>query len=78
MTPIIERVVEKMEELPAQAQALVLVYAESLGTQYAAFPYTANPYPLRGIGVADIDPSMPVVPAEDWNAVSGVLIDDSN
>lgn len=76
MTPIIEKVVEKMEVLPEPVQALVLAYAESLGAQHHERTVTSSPFPLRGLGIANIDPSEPALPADEWNAVRGVLVDD--
>ena len=31
-----------------------------------------NPYPLRGIGRLDIDPSVPALTAEEWEAEQGI------
>ena len=66
-----------LDKLPFQAQGLVLAYAQSLRLQHKA-PSPDNPYPLRGTATFDLDPSEPVVEAEEWNAVRGALISDSD
>lgn len=35
-----------------------------------------NPYPLRGVGRLDIDPSASALTPDEWDAERGVLLDD--
>ncbi len=35
-----------------------------------------NPYPLRGSGRVDLDPSAPVLTPDEWDAMRGVFLKD--
>ncbi len=79
MNSVIEQVVKALEELSEPAQSLVLSYAETLREQQQTQLAATERYPLRGtVTFVDYDPAEPVLSADAWDAVRGVLIDDSH
>lgn len=73
---IATQVLKILDKLPAQAQSLVLVYAEALGLQYESTSPLESLYPLRGTASFDLDPAESTLAADEWNAARGVLVSD--
>ena len=73
---ITTQVLKILDKLPAQAQSLVLAYAEALGLQYETTSPPETPYPLRGTASFDLDPAESAMAADEWHAARGILLSD--